>query len=110
MPGVPDQFALDFGLNFEDLYSRAGLHRLDGFFLGELAGSAPELHTQLLGARANPASIQGKPESELVIALAPYVEDFLGRLFGISAEVEALQARHSQAAPFFAFKRKFIQK
>src|SRR5271165_961348 len=110
MPGVPDQLALDFGLNFEDLYSRAGLHRLDGFFLMELAGAAPDLHAQLLAARANPAAIEGRPESELVIALAPHVEDFLGRLFGIACEVEALQARHNQSAPFFAFKRKFIQK
>ncbi len=46
----------------------------------------------------------------MIIALAPHVEDFLGELFGIAKEVQALQARHNEFAPFLAFKRKFIQK
>ena len=37
-------------------------------------------------------------------------EDFIGELFGIVPEIQALQVRHHQFAPFFAFKRKFIQK
>ena len=110
MFGPSDQLALGFGLNFEDLYSCAGLQRLDVSFLTELARSAPDLHARLLEARSNPSALSGRPESELIIALAPHVEDFLGALFGISPEVEALQARHNQSAPFFAFKRKFIQK
>ncbi len=84
--------------------------RLDAAFLAQLLSSDLALHAQLLDARVNPGARTAKEQSELVIALAPHVEDFLGELFGISKEVQALQARHNQFAPFFAFKRKFIQK
>src|SRR5271169_1166753 len=110
MSGVSDQHALAFGLTFEDLYARAGLLRLDATFLDQLGRADSELHAKLVQARANHAALAQKEQSELLIALAPHVEDFLGQLFGIVKEVEALQARHNQSAPFFAFKRKFIQK
>ena len=110
MSGVWDQLALGFGLAFEELYERAGLDRLDAAFLAELAQTDANLHASLVQARANPAELTPKAQSELIIALAPHVEDFLGQLFGITREIEALQARHNQSAPFFAFKRKFIQK
>ena len=105
-----NQCTLGFDLHFEDLYQRDGLVRLDAAFLNQLLGSDVGLHVQLLDARANPKARTAKEVSELVIALAPHVEDFLGDLFGISKEIEALQARHNALAPFFAFKRKFIQK
>src|SRR5277367_3753768 len=105
-----EQCPLGFGLQFEDLYAREGLLRLDTAFLNQLLTSDIGLHVQLVDARVNPGGRPAKEQSELVIALAPHVEDFLGELFGIGQEVEALQARHNQLAPFFAFKRKFIQK
>ncbi len=101
---------LAFGLQFEDLYARGGLLRLDAAFLNQLFTSHPALHVQLLDARVNFGTRTAKEQSELVIALAPHVEDFVGELFGIGKEVEALQARHNALAPLFAFKRKFIQK
>jgi NADPH-dependent glutamate synthase beta subunit-like oxidoreductase/NAD(P)H-flavin reductase len=110
MSGTSDQYKLGFGLQFEDLYARAGLLRLDAAFLDQLLKSAPGLHVQLIDARANPRARTDKERSELIIALAPHVEDFLGELFGITNEVQALEARHNEFAPFFAFKRKFIQK
>src|SRR5271154_6404948 len=110
MSGVSDQLALAFGLAFEDLYARDGLLRLDAEFLAHLALADAGLHVRLLEARANPAALASKAVSELVISLAPHVEDFLGQLFRISKEIETLQARHNQSGPFFAFKRKFIQK
>src|SRR5579872_5688890 len=110
MSGVWDQLALGFGLAFDELYHREGVLRLDAAFLAELAQTDADLHASLVRARANPGSLTPKEQSELIIALAPHVEDFLGQLFGITREIEALQARHNQSAPFFAFKRKFIQK
>src|SRR5580658_1834071 len=101
---------LGFGLRFEDLYAREGLLRLDAAFLDQFIGADPGLHAQLIDARANPRARSDKERSELIIALAPHVEDFLGELFGITKEVQALQARHNEFAPLFAFKRKFIQK
>src|SRR5271168_4563343 len=110
MSGVSEHFELGFGLTFEELYSRGGLLRVDSSFVGSLELSAPDLLARLLEARANPAAISDKAASELIIALAPHVEDFVGELFGITREIEAVQARHNQSGPFFAFKRKFIQK
>ncbi|MGP0073430.1 MAG: FAD-dependent oxidoreductase [Bryobacteraceae bacterium] len=110
MSATSEQIPLVFGLRFEDLYARAGLLKLDAAFLNELSAADPGLHARLMDARLNPAERPAKENSELVIALAPYVEDFLGQLFGITKEVQALQARHNEFAPFFAFKRKFIQK
>ena len=37
-------------------------------------------------------------------------EDFLGHLFGIAAEVRALQARHHGLAPVYSVKRLFVQR
>jgi hypothetical protein len=110
MSATSDQCQLGFGLRFEDLYARPGLLRLDAAFLDHLLTADLGLHVQLLDARANPGSRTVKEQSELVIALAPQVEDFLGELFGIGKQVEELQSRHNAFAPFFAFKRKFIQK
>jgi len=110
MSATSNQCELGFGLHFEDLYARDGLLRLDTAFLSQLLASDIGLHAQLLDARVNPLSKTAKEQSELMIAVAPHVEDFLGELFGITQEVKALEARHNALAPFFAFKRKFIQK
>ena len=110
MSVTSDHCELGFGLQFEDLYARGGLLRLDAAFLNQLLASDPGLHVQLLDARVNLGTRTAKEQSELVIALAPHVEDFVGELFGIGKEVEALEARHNALAPLFAFKRKFIQK
>jgi NADPH-dependent glutamate synthase beta subunit-like oxidoreductase/NAD(P)H-flavin reductase len=110
MSATSEQFPLAYGLDFEDLYVREGLLKLDLAFLHQLGAADPALNAQLLDARANPVARTAKEQSELMIAVAPHVEDFLGELFGISQEVEKLQARHNEFAPFFAFKRKFIQK
>ena len=50
-----------------------------------------------LAARANPDALAAKAESELLLALAPHLDDFLGRLFGIEAEVQALASAPSRA-------------
>jgi NADPH-dependent glutamate synthase beta subunit-like oxidoreductase/NAD(P)H-flavin reductase len=105
-----DQLALHFGFRFEDLYRRAGLVRLDAVFLDQLKAADEALHGRLLSTRADAAALTEKQRSELIIQLAPYVEDFLGELFGISAEVRALQARHNELAPLYAVKRKFVQR
>ncbi|MGD0303090.1 MAG: pyridine nucleotide-disulfide oxidoreductase, partial [Bryobacteraceae bacterium] len=105
-----NEIDLGFGVLFDDLYNREGLVRLDGIFLHHLTGVDPSLNARLANARANPEAIAGNQRSELIIELAPHVEDFLGELFNISGEMQALGARHNALAPLFAYKRKFIQK
>ncbi len=108
--GETCNLSLPFGFSFADLYARNGLLKLDAAFLGELAQSAPALHARLQTARENPALLTPKPHSELIIELAPYLEDFLGHLFGIETELRDLQHRHNELAPLLSVKRRFVQR
>jgi hypothetical protein len=103
-----ETLSLKFGLLFDDLYRREGLVRLDAAFVDYLRATDAALCARLTAARADfPVR---KQQSELLVDLAPHVEDFIGDLFGISAAVRALQAKHDALAPVYALKRKFIQK
>jgi len=99
-----------FGLSFEDLYSIAGLARIDAAFASHLGEAESALRARLDAARADPASLGRLGESELLIALAPHVEDFLAELFAIEPEVATLQAAQRELAPLFACKRQVVQR
>jgi NADPH-dependent glutamate synthase beta subunit-like oxidoreductase/NAD(P)H-flavin reductase len=101
---------LAFDLRFEDLYRRDGLVRLDAAFVDALGTREPDLHRRLMAARAAPEQVAGKAESELIVALAPALEDFIGELFGIAADVGALKSRHDALAPLYTVKRLFVQR
>src|SRR5690242_12997193 len=96
-----EQLSLQFGFSFEDLYSRDGLARMDEVFRERLRASDPTLHDRLAAARSNPSSLPHKDQSELIIEVAPHLEDFIGELFGITAEIRDLQARHNRLAPLY---------
>ncbi len=115
------------GFSFEDLYSVEGLARLDAAFLGSLRSDRPDLAKRLKDARldaAFEASLEGgAPESQgadekqkeqaraaLLVELAPYLEDFLGGLFGIEAELKALASQSNALAPLYSVKRLFVQR
>jgi len=99
---------LSFGLGFNDLYERAGLLRVDQAFLGFLGEADAALRDKLLAARTAPPPI--RQESDLLVALAPHVEDFVARLFGIEEEAQALAARQNELAPLYSVKRLFVQR
>jgi NADPH-dependent glutamate synthase beta subunit-like oxidoreductase/NAD(P)H-flavin reductase len=101
---------LAFGLEFADLYARDGLQRLDARFVEFLQAAVPELAARLGAARGAPRALDAKSEAALLVDLAPQVEDFLARLFGIEPEVRALAARHNALAPLYAVKRQFVQR
>src|SRR5271154_5413777 len=101
---------LAHGLGFADLYDREGLVRVDRAFIDHFAVSDCALHHRLVRARRDPEGLGHAAESDLVVELAPHVEDFLGELFGITGEVRALQARHHELAPLYSVKRLFVQR
>src|SRR5438270_876803 len=101
---------LGFGIRFGDLYEREGLVRLDQAFLRVLHESGAALHERLLAARNAPEKLAAKEESDLLVALAPHVEDFLPQLFGIEAQARALAEKHNELAPLYAVKRQFVQR
>jgi len=99
---------LAFGIRFNDLYEREGLLRVDHAFRAFLSEIDGALRDRLVAARAKAPS--GKEESELLVALAPHVDDFIARLFRIEAEAQALAARHNELAPLWSVKRLFVQR
>ncbi len=101
---------LSFGFTFPDLYQRDGLIKLDTKFLETLEQTDAPLHARLLAARHDPPAAHTKSGSELIIALAPHVEDFIGELFGIQPELLLLQSQHHALAPLFSVKRRFVQR
>ena len=102
--------SLGFELQFADLYEHAGLHKVDAAFLRELGASDTGLHARLNAARGAPAATGAKQESQLLIDLAPHVDDFVGRLFGIRDQIRALAEQHHRLAPLYEVKRQFVQR
>src|SRR5882724_1149592 len=112
---MPEKFAdnsnlmqLGFGIAFPDLYERDGLIRLDRAFVAYLTQADRALSDKLAAARAQPPA--GTAQSELLIALAPHVEDFTAKLFRIEREAQALAERHNELAPLYSVKRQFVQR
>src|SRR5712691_4324846 len=104
------ELVLKHGLCFADLYDREGLVRLDRAFVAHLTQTDIGLHDRLMAARRDPGAIERLDESNLLVDLAPHLEDFIGELFGIEAEVRELQARHHELAPLYSVKRLFVQR
>jgi NADPH-dependent glutamate synthase beta subunit-like oxidoreductase/NAD(P)H-flavin reductase len=105
-----ETLTLDFGLSFRDLYDRTSLIRLDGAFLEFLARADSTLRDRLEAARRDPGLLSARDESELLLALAPHLDPFVGRLFGIESAVQALSRRHHELAPLYQVKRLFVQR
>ncbi|MEK7245711.1 MAG: pyridine nucleotide-disulfide oxidoreductase, partial [Pseudomonadota bacterium] len=101
---------LGFGMAFADLYAREGLRRLDAAFLADLGARDDDLHARLEAARNDPNTLERLAESEFLLALAPHLESFLARLFGIESEVAALRDRHRALDPLWEVKRNFVQR
>src|SRR5438477_1658068 len=101
---------LRLGLTFPELYTVAGLRRIDAAFLEHLAHADASLRARLDAARAAPDALGRLAESDLLIAIAPHLEDWLAALFGVEAEVGALQAAQHELAPIYACKRQVVQR
>ena len=99
-----------FELNAANLYSREGLLRLDAHFLHWLGARDSRMAEQLVSARAVAATPERKAESELWLALAAQVDEFLSELFKISAETAALRGRQRDLDVVFEARRKFVQR
>jgi len=107
---VTETLQLADGFVFQDLYARDGLVRLDGRFCAHLKDADAGLFNRLMSARAEPDKLEAKDESQLIIDLAPNLDDFTASLFGIQAEARALASRHDALAPLYEVKRLFVQR
>ena len=99
-----------YGINFGDLYVHGGLVKLDAAFVEALKAAGVALYNRFMAARAQPQALADKDHSQLLIDLAPHVEDFIGKLFGIEKEIQVLAEKHHALAPLYACKRLFVQR
>ncbi|MBU2820288.1 hypothetical protein HF288_02880, partial [Acidithiobacillus caldus] len=91
--------------NFADFFTATGLTRLDSTFQAAVAAEDPELARQFADYRAGRIAAQGREASALLLALAPILEAFLARFFGIEADNAALQQSTRGHDPVMAFKK-----
>jgi len=103
------ELTLNHGLEFKDLYRREGLAQIDNLFTATLKNSNGVFYKRLMLGRADPASLDKASEAELIVALAPHVEAFIGELFGIEQEMQALAARSAALNPIYACKKQLVQ-
>ena len=101
---------LSHGLSFDDLHDRDGIARLDAAFVAWLKDADVDAHARLMAARAAPDGLAAKDESNLLIEVARPLEDFIGALFGVSAEAASLREGHRRLAPLYDCKRLFVQR
>jgi len=107
---MTESLTLGFDLRIADLYARDGLVCVDARFVDFVKARNLDLHNRLMAARAAPDQVEGKAESDLIVELAPELEDFIAELFGIASDVRVLQARHQALAPLYTVKRLFVQR
>ncbi len=101
---------LSHGLAFEDLYDNDGLARIDALFIEYLGEKDPELRDKLKSARGAPDSLERKNGSDLMVALSTHLENFLGDMFSIQAELAEMSARHLELNTITTCKRDFVQR
>lgn len=105
-----EKLVLGFGMDFENLYSRTGLLKLDQAFLNFLQESDPDLFVRFGHARSHKDGLDAQEESNLLIEIAPWLDDFISKLFCIETEVQVLSTRHHELAPLYSCKRQFVQR
>ena len=98
------------GVTFADLYSRDGLGKSDNAVVEELKTSDVALFNRLMAVRADKSTLSDKENSQLLLDLAPHVQDFIGELFGIQKEIAELAEAHHALAPIYSCKRLFVQR
>ena len=99
------ELSLQFDLEYQDLYTAKGLRIIDEEFQKHLQDCDAELFKAYITAR-NVSNLA----SDIIIKVAPYVEDFIGKLFGIENELLANQKLHNDAAILRNCARTFVQR
>ena len=112
---VSDAVDYDFnlgitGFKFSDLYEAAKLGELAEKFYAEVKEANPilsEALTKYIAGRGQ--NYEPKVESKILTDAAPYLSDFIARMFGASREREDLQNEILEQNPVWAYKF-FVQR
>lgn len=96
------------GMTFSALFQIAGLEDLDRRFLDFLTSREPDLCRRLINYRQDSAPLSPVEESVLLLAIAPFLEDFLARLFGIEKDLLASREATLSHDGVLAFKKEWV--
>ena len=96
---------LAYNLKFQQLYESNGLRELDIIFCEELKVRDANLYEKFIAQRKT-----RKFDSEIVINLGIFLEDFIIKLFNIDLTTESSTKDISELELLFDIKRNFIQK
>jgi NADPH-dependent glutamate synthase beta subunit-like oxidoreductase/NAD(P)H-flavin reductase len=99
------------GFSFGDLFEPARLADLTGAFEAWFAARAPEDHARFGVYRAcKGVGLTPEQVSEALLGAAPHVSAFVGKLFGVERELDALRTEVHDRDPLWRFKRDFAKK
>jgi len=99
------------GFSYADLHDPARLRELHNVFAREVETADPELWREWDTYRTDPHLARPATEvSLLLVRMAPYVSRFVGRLFRVEAELEALAEATRSQQPIFRFKADFVRR
>jgi NADPH-dependent glutamate synthase beta subunit-like oxidoreductase/NAD(P)H-flavin reductase len=96
------------GFTFAELFHAPGLMRLDDCFLNALGTTNSHLRETLVAYRNQEKIFTPIETSELLIACADVLEDFLIELFNIQNAADAARAKTLSYNPISAFKKSFV--
>jgi NADPH-dependent glutamate synthase beta subunit-like oxidoreductase/NAD(P)H-flavin reductase len=107
----PKSWDFDLGLpgfKYGDLNRVRRLAALDRVFRDQVAAADPKLSEEFERYRAGQGPTERREVSDLLIRVAPHLGRFVGRLFKIDREAEALNAWTREEGRLFEWKKKFL--
>lgn len=104
------KLSLGYDLTFQDLYSNDGLIKTNQHFIKFLDELDSELCARWYLAQTNPGELSTKDESQLIVDLAPFVEEFIATLFNITPALSSLKKSHNELSLIPFIKRQFVQR
>jgi NADPH-dependent glutamate synthase beta subunit-like oxidoreductase/NAD(P)H-flavin reductase len=105
---ITNQFG--FGINFQDLYDRQGLIKIDQKFLEFLADSDLDIFNNFKQLRDLSDSLSKKEKSAILIDVSRVLEQFLVELFNIQKENQHLRSKHLDLNKIHQVRRQFVQR
>ena len=99
------------GFRYPDLFDPAKLRDLFDAWCKDLAKSAPDAWKSYEAYRAcQGAGMTPEQVSEVLLAVAPHVSAFVGRLFRVEKEMAHLAGEVKDRSPLWRFKQDFAKK
>lgn len=102
MPNLSPNFN---GFTFAELFQADKLNTLDQQFLSHLHHQNPSRHAELLAYRHQTQTFTPVQISELLLASAKLLEEFLADLFGLHEPLTNAHQQTNQHSPIFEFKK-----